>query len=178
MVTLSSNNTDVARVGANVTIAAGSTSNTVNIDVTSVQSNTTVTITGTYSGVSKTGTFTVTPTPLEARYTVISRTKGANACVVEDVDGRLDCEFDASGSFGNIDQFQWRLILENDNYDENRSTPKASLSPPCSFLHKGTKGDDESVPMTVELRLRGKDGSSTSAVSKAVKLFRGSNCPS
>ena len=178
MVTLSSSNTDVARVPSNVTVASGSTSNTFNIDVTSVSSSTTVTVTGTYSGVSKTGTFTVTPTPLEARYTVISASKGANACVVVDDDGKLDCEFDASGSFGNIEQFLWRLILDNDNYDENRSTPKATLSPPCSFLKKGTKGDDESVPMTVELRLRGKDGSSTSASTKSVKLFRGGFCPS
>ena len=80
--------------------------------------------------------------------------------------------------FRSIEQFNWRLILDNDNYDENRTSPKAILSPPCRFLHKGTAGDDESVPMTVELRLRGKNGSTTSAVSKAVKLYRGSNCPS
>ncbi len=177
-VTLSSNNTDVARVTSNVAVAAGSTSNTFNIDVTTVESNTTVTITGTYSGVAKTGTFTVAPPPLEPRFTVISSSRGANACVVDGADGHLDCDFNGSGSFGSISQWLWRITIDGDNYDQNRTVPTINPSPACSFLKKGTKStDDDSVAMTVELRVLGKNGVTSSAASKSVKLFRGSFCP-
>lgn len=176
-VTLSSSNTDVARVTSNVAVAAGSTSNTFNIDVSTVGSDTTVTITGAYSGVTKTGTFTVTPPPLEPRFTVISSTQGANACVVDEADGHVDCEFDGSGSFGSISQWLWRITIDGDNYDQDRTVAKFNPSPPCSFLKKGTKGSDDSVPMTVELRVLGRNGVTSSIASKSVKLFRGSFCP-
>jgi hypothetical protein len=176
VVTLSSSNTDVARVPSNVTVAAGSTSTTVNIDASSVTSNTDVTITGTYAGVSRSGTFTVTPPPLEARFTVNSSSKGTNACAVVDADGKLDCEFDASGSFGSIEQFLWKLIIGDSNYEENRTSARASLTPPCSLLSKGDKDSDGAVSMTVELRLRGRNGTTTSAVSRSVKLYREDYC--
>ncbi len=176
-VALSSNNTDVARVTSNVTVAAGSTSNTFNIDATTVETNTTVTITGVYSGVTKTGTFTVTPPPLEPRFTVISSSKGTNACVIDGADGHLDCEFDGSGSFGSVAQWLWRITIDGDNYDQNKTSAKFNPSPPCSFLKKGTKStDDESVAMTVELKVLGKNGVTSSTVTKSVKLFRGSFC--
>jgi hypothetical protein len=176
VVSLSSSNTDVARVSSSVTVPTGSTSNTFNIDVPSVETSTTVTITGTYSGASRTGSFTVTPPALEPRFTVTSSSKGANACVIDEADGHLDCEFDGSGSFGSISQWLWRIIIDNDNYDQDKTGPKFNPSPPCSFLRKGTKGSDDSIPMTVELRLRGKDGTNTSAATKSVKLFRGDFC--
>ena len=177
-VTLSSNNTDVARVSSTVAVAAGSTSNTFNIDVSTVAADTTVTITGVYSGVSKTGTFTVTPPPLEPRFTVISSSKGANACVVDEADGHLDCEFDGSGSFGSISQWKWRLIIAGDNFDQDKNEPKSTLSPPCSFLSRGTKSTtDDSVTVTVELRVVGRNGTTSNAVSRDIKLFRGAFCP-
>lgn len=176
-VTLSSNNTDVARVSSTLAVPAGSTSSTFNIDVTTVESNTNVTITGTYSGVTRTGTFTVAPTPPEARFTVISTSLGANACRVDDVDGHLDCNFDGSGSFGSLSQWLWRMTIDGDNYDQNRTVPTINPSPSCTFLRKGTKGSDESVPMTVELRVVGRNGVTSAATTRSVKLFRGSFCP-
>ena len=176
-VTLSSNNTDVARVASNVTVPAGSTSTTVNIDVTTVETNTTVTITGVYSGVTRTGQFVVTPTPVEARFVLTSQSKGVNACVVDEPDGHLDCEFDASGSFGSIAQYLWRLTIAEDNFDQNKSEAKTSLSPPCSFLLKGTKDSDGAVAMTVELRVLGRNGTTSATVSRAAKLYRGDFCP-
>ncbi len=176
-VTLSSNNTDVARVTSNVTVAAGSTTATVNIDVTTVETNTTVTITAVYSGVTKTSQFVVTPTPLEARFTVTSTSKGANACAIDEPDGHLDCEFDGGGSFGSISQWLWRLIIDGDNFDQNKNEPKTTLSPTCNFLQRGTKGSDDSVPVTVELRVQGKNGSNSTTTSRTIKLYRGEYCP-
>ena len=53
VVTLSSGNADVVQVPANVTVAAGSTSNTFRIGTSTVSTNAIVTILATYAGVTK-----------------------------------------------------------------------------------------------------------------------------
>jgi hypothetical protein len=61
VVTLSSANTSVVLVPANVTVAAGASRATFGINTSGVSANTGVTITATYGGVSRTTTLTVTP---------------------------------------------------------------------------------------------------------------------
>ena len=177
VVSLSSSNTDVARVSSSVSIAAGSTSNTVNIDVTTVGVSTSVTITATYSGVSKTGSFTVTPPPLEARFTVVSRRHGANACGIDDSDGHMDCEFDGRSSTGSIKEFQWKLRIDNDTYEVKSADGLTHLSPNCGFLDGGgTQTDGDYVNMGVELNVVGRDGERSTAASRTIKLYPHKNC--
>ena len=175
-VTLSSSNTDVVRVPANVSIPAGSTSANFTVDVPTVETNTNVTVSGTYSGVTKTGTVTVTPTPVEARFTVISRTRGENVCVVDESDGHMDCEFDARGSFGAIASYSWKLRIGSDNYDKTVTQSNVTFSPGCNFLSQGDDNDEHTVQMTVELQVTGKNGSRSSTVSKKVTLVRNDFC--
>jgi hypothetical protein len=61
VVTLGSANTSVVSVPASVSVAAGASSATFDVNTSAVTANTSVTITATYSGVSRTTTLTVTP---------------------------------------------------------------------------------------------------------------------
>jgi hypothetical protein len=63
LITLSSNNTAVARVPSSVTIAAGATSASFTVSTSAVAASTAVNISAAYSGVSKTASLTVTPAP-------------------------------------------------------------------------------------------------------------------
>ena len=100
-----------------MSIAVGATSTTFNIDVTTVDRNTLVTVTATYSGATKTGNFTVTPPPLEPRFTVVSLTKGNDACAIDQEDGHLDCEFDGRPSTGSIALWHWELTVRRGTYE-------------------------------------------------------------
>jgi hypothetical protein len=64
IVTLSSNNTTVARVSSSVTVAAGTTGTTFAVSTSAVTRSTTVTISATYGGATRSATLTVTPVPL------------------------------------------------------------------------------------------------------------------
>jgi hypothetical protein len=174
-VSLSSSNTDLAQVSSNVSIPAGSTSNTVNIDVKTAERDTTVTITASYSSVTKTGTFTVTPTPLDPRFTVISRTRGADACAIDGDDGHLDCEFNGNRSFGAIAEWIWRLEIGGNNYEKTTTSGIVELSAGCGSLDGGTLKDD-AADMVVKLRLVGKNGAQSSTLSRTIKLYPQKNC--
>jgi hypothetical protein len=63
LVTLSSSNTAVATVPANVTIPAGATSLTFAVSTSTVTASTPVTVSASYAGVTHTDTLTVTPVP-------------------------------------------------------------------------------------------------------------------
>ena len=138
--------------------------------------DTSVTITATYSSVSKTGSFTVTPPPLEARITVVSRSRGADACVIDDTDGHMDCEFDGRSSNGSIAEYQWKLRFNSEDYEIATADPVTSLSPNCAFLDGGTLAADESVDMVIELKVVGRDGKRSTAASKTIKLYPQKNC--
>ena len=177
-VTLSSNNTDVARVASPVSIAAGSTSNTFNVDASTVSSSTTVTITGTYAGVSKTGTFTVAPPPLDPRITVTSRSKGTDACSLTDTDGTNDCLFDASRSTGNVARFYWKITLANNaEFRWDTTESRSTISPNCGFWEDATSTKIlDSFNVTASLVVRSRDGRDSTATRRTIKVYPGSNC--
>lgn len=136
-----------------------------------------MTITGTYSGVSRTASLTVTPPPLEARFTITSKTRGANACEIQDAAGALDCEPDGSSSTGVIAEFRWRLRLDDDDFTVTTTTPTVKFSPPCSFLDSGgNAGDDGSVSMQVALKVLGKNNDLSNETQRTIKLYRGDYC--
>ncbi|MBI2828781.1 MAG: hypothetical protein HYX77_05875 [Acidobacteria bacterium] len=159
-----------------MSISAGSTSNTFNIDVSTVDRDTAVTITASYSSVTKTGSFTVTPPTLEPRFTVTSRTKGNDACAIDGDDGHLDCEFNGSGSFGAIAEWIWRLEVGENDYDKTTTSGVTNLSPSCGSLEEGKEKADETVDMVVKLRLVGKNGAQSSTLSRTIKLYPQKYC--
>ena len=156
-----------------------STSNTVNIDVTSVPQDTTVTITASYDGVTKTASITVTPPALEPRFNVVSRTRGNDACAIDESDGHIDCDFDASPSNGAISTYFWTLTIGGDSegYRKETEDEVTFMSPNCSYWENGGALDaDESFEVKVGLRVRGKDGKESSTVTRTIKVYPQKHC--
>ena len=177
VVTLSSSNTDVARVSASsVSVLAGATTATFTIDASSVGASTNVTITASYEGVTRTATLTVTPPPLSARFTFTSVARGTDGCEISAADGDLDCTFDATSSTGPIDQYIWFVTVGSKELTHNTTQPIVKLDTDCTLLGGGTEDDDGRIEMRVELHLRGRDGTLSSKVNSTLKVWTNGRC--
>lgn len=175
-VSLESSNRDVARVPSNTSVPAGSTTATFTVDTSSVGVNTSVTITASYLGVTRTATLTVTPPPLEARFTFNSPTRGTEGCEISNNAGPIDCRFDASSSTGVIDQFLWTVSVGGDNYEQNSTQSQVTLDTPCSLLDGATEDDNGRIQIQVSLRLRGRDGTTSSAATRTILIWTNGRC--
>lgn len=174
-VSLSSGNTDVARVPANVSVIAGQTAATFTIDTSTVGTSTPVTIFATYANVNRTAVVTVTPPTLEPRFTVLSIAKGADLCEISNGDGDLDCRFDATTSQGSIEQYFWTFKVKDVTLTKNTTSPETLIDSNCAFLKGGDKHDD-TFDLQVSLQLRGRDGRTSSTLTKIVKVVHNSRC--
>ena len=173
---MESRNRDVAQVPSTVTVAAGSTTATFTIQTSSVNSSTQVIISAEYLGVQKLVTLTVGPPTLEPKFTVTSSSLGENACKVTNSSGSLDCTLDASASRGQIEQYLWTYTVDDDDAEDN---PRSAITTPevdCGLLDDQTLDSEGRFNMTIALRLRGRDGTTSSAVSKTVKITPDGYC--
>ncbi len=180
MVQLSSSNTEVARVPATITVAAGSTTATFQVDTATVNARATVTLTATYASISKTATLTVTlPTP-RASFTVSSPSRGANACKVIDAGEAVDCRLNGSASNGTIARWIWVLAAtERSQINKNEPELIDPQIPGCKFVQGASYTIDEMgryLNMTVTLEVQDRDGSTSPAVSRTVKLYTDDLC--
>jgi hypothetical protein len=173
-----SSNTDVAKVPANVSVAAGQTTNTFSIDTGTVRNATTVTISARYEGVTKTVDLTILPPPLSAQFSVTSVSRGSDACAIIDVTGRIDCVFDASGSTGFVATYFWTLSIAGKDFKLNipEGTPLFTPTTDCSNLSGGSINSDGYENMRVTLRLEDRQGNSTDTVERIVKLYPNGRC--
>ena len=139
-ITLEATNRDVAKVPANVSVAAGATTNTFTVDTSTVRETTTVTINARYLGVVMTTVLTVVPPPLEAQFRVTSAIRGDDACVIVSAAGAVDCVFDASRSTGFPSQYRWTFTVAGKDLTVNMPESQASFTPAtdCAFLSGGT----------------------------------------
>ena len=97
---LETTNTDVAKVPANVSIAAGETTTTFSIETSTVRTATTVTIEARYLGVAVRTTLTVVPPAVQPQFRVHSPSEVDDACAITSAAGAVDCVLDAS-------RFEW-----------------------------------------------------------------------
>jgi hypothetical protein len=175
-VALESSNRDVARVPANTSVPAGATSTTVTVETSTVGANTTVTIQASYGGVTRTANLTVTPPPLEPRFTFSSPSRGTDGCEISNNAGPIDCQFNASSSTGPIEQYLWTVEVNGDDYDQNSTVPQVTLDTPCELLDGGTEDDDGRIRIRVSLRLRGRDGTTSSSTSREILIWTNGRC--
>lgn len=180
VVRLSSSNTEAARVPATVTVAAGSTTATFQVDTSTLSTRATVTLTATYASISKTATLTVTlPTP-RASFTVSSASRGANACKVIDAGEAVDCRLDASASSGTIASWIW-VLAATERSQINKPQPELfdPQIPGCKFVQGASYTIDDQgryLNMTVTLEVQDRDGTTSAAVSRTVKLYTDDLC--
>jgi hypothetical protein len=174
---IESNNEVVAKVPANVSVAAGETTNAFAINTSTVRENTAVTITASYQGVTVSAVLTVTPPPLVAQFSVSSPSKGGDACSIISAAGAVDCRFDATASQGFVSSYRWTLTIGSHEFNATTSEGSPVYTPltDCSFLSGGTVSNG-TVSMVTSLRLQDRQGNQSEIVRKTVELTPNGNC--
>lgn len=178
VIRLGSNNT-AAKIPASVTVAAGSTSATFTVDTATVSTRVTITLTATYDGVAKTAALTVTlPTP-RASFTVVSPTRGTDACLLIASGRSLDCRLDARASEGSLKTWIWELKVVERVVAERPDPTWSDIDVSCELFGSVTTSRDsvgKYANMTIKLEVRDRDDSTSSATSKTVKVYTNDHC--
>jgi hypothetical protein len=170
---LESSNIDVARVPANVTVSAGSTSASFPISTATVDTKQTVTLTATYADLARTATLQVTLIRPRAAFTVISPTLGNDRCRMIEHGSQLDCRLDGRSSDGRIVRWDWALEVQ-ERVTTSRPDPAFNeIDVHCEFI-KGRTGDTDAsgryTTMKVDLEVTDKDGD-RDRTSRDVRLY-------
>jgi hypothetical protein len=175
---LESSHPGVATVPANVSVAAGETTNSFAIDTSTIRSPTAVTISARYEGVTVTALLNVLPPTLVPRFSVASTSRGNDACVITAPAGTLDCQFDASGSSGFIAVYRWTLSVGSKELalTQTEGTPVFTPLTDCTFLSGGSVASDGTLAMPVVLRLEDRQGNVTSPFQRTVTLYPNGQC--
>ena len=139
-----------------------------------------MTVTATYSGVSKTTTLTVTRQSLRASFKVTGTTRGTDACTITNDEGDLDCEYDGSGSQGQVDEWIWTTTVGSKEVTHSSNSAVTSADDGCNFLTGAApvtaNGRPQYVSMQVKLQVEDADGNKSTAVTRTVRLYPDSNC--
>jgi len=178
VIQLASSEKDVARVTAEtITIAAGATSGTFNIDAATIHTTQTTAIDATYAGVRKSATLTVRPPTLVARFTVNSTAEGADKCKITSSDGTLDCTMDATSSEGFITRYDWTYTVAGRSVQDSGIDKTRTPDTDCGIYNDVSSKDTlETVSMTIQLIVASSDGTKSSAASKSVTVVASSRC--
>lgn len=176
VVTLESGNPEVAKVPASVTVAAGATSATFNVDTSTVPVQRDLSIIARYNGVTKLAVLTVRAPALIPRFNVTSPSRGNSACSIANAAGAIDCQFETSQSSGFIASYLWTLKVGNT--ETNFTTSNATYSPltVCANVSGGTVSQAGTVAMTVTLVLEDRSGNRSSPSSVGVALTPSGFC--
>jgi hypothetical protein len=182
VVQLQSSNTTVAQVPATVLVVGGQSSATFTITTSTVGASSAVTISANYGGAARSATLTVTPVGLEAAFSVVSPTKGNDACLYGPGTDEADCVLDASASKGSIDRYIWTYWTGGTVI--GHSTPQArsalQLDTECRFFENARGGDDASgnkyIQMTVELVIQDRNNVRVGPVRRAIRLYPNRLC--
>jgi hypothetical protein len=174
---LETTNTDLAKVPANVSIAAGETTTTFAIETSTVRTATTVTIEARYLGVAVRTTLTVIPPDVQPQFRVHSPSVGDDACAVTSAAGAVDCVFDASRSTGFVSQYRWKLTVAGNELTFNmpEETPAFTPTTTCAFLAGGSASGGE-VPMVVTLQVQDRDGKVSNPLQRTIDLHPNGQC--
>ena len=176
VVLLSTSNPEVAKVPSGMTVQAGETTGTFTVDAATVPLPASATIMATYEGVTKTAVLNVQPPPLEPRFSVMSPSKGADACAIIDAFGSVDCQLDASASDGFIAHYLWTLKVGSNELSISASGPVLTPGTTCALLSGGQVGSDGTVPMGVSLQLEDRGGNRSPVNQKAIALTPNGRC--
>ena len=126
----------------------------------------------------------VTPTPLEASFTVRSVTRGADACALNGSDSNLnfDCTFDGSASRGRLELWLWSYSVGSNTISD--TSRDSGFNPPggdrCGFLSGGNEAIDSSgaryLEMTARLTVQDVSANRSAQVSRSVRLYPNNMC--
>ena len=177
LIVLETTNTDLAKVPANVSIAAGETTTAFAIETSTVRTATTVTIEARYLGVAVRTTLTVVPPEVQPQFRVHSPSVGDDACAVTSAAGAVDCVFDASRSTGFVSQYRWKLTVAGNELTFNmpEGTPAFTPTTTCAFLAGGSISNGE-VAMVVTLQVQDREGKVSNPLQRTIDVIPNGQC--
>jgi hypothetical protein len=183
LVTVTSDNPNVVKVPASITVAGGSRSAVFMVDTATVAASTTVRITASYAGTAMSAVLTVTPPALVPSFVVRSRSRGAGACVVDENSQSLDCVFDGSGSQGFVSAYLWTYTMGSRTQQQTSNSPNSVVSPQgvgCDLYQQGTGGDgpngDRYLRMEATMQIRDGSGVVSDVVRQQVRVYPNHQC--
>jgi len=177
LILLETTNTDLAKVPANVSIAAGETTTTFAIETSTVRTATTVTIEARYLGVAVRTTLTVVPPDVQPQFRVHSPSVGDDACAITSAAGAVDCVFDASRSTGFPSQYRWKLTVAGNEltFTMPEESPAFTPTTTCAFLAGGSISNGE-VAMVVTLQVQDREGKVSNPLQRTIDLIPNGQC--
>ena len=175
---LETTNTDLAKVPANISIAAGETTGTFTIETSTVRTATTVTIEARYLGVAVRATLTVVPPAVEPQFRVHSPSVGDDACAITSAAGAVDCVLDGSRSTGFVSQYRWTMTVAGNSLTFNmpEGTPAFTPTTTCAFLAGGSLSSEGEVAMVVSLQVQDREGYVSNPVQRTIDLVPYGQC--
>jgi len=178
---LESSNTEVARVPATLTIAAGQTSGTFTVETTTVPTRSTAQISAEYAGLKRTANLTVTLPIPRASFTVSSPSRGSNACKLI-TDSDLDCVLNPSASEGIIRAWIWTLSAKNDVTERREGSGEwtPDINTGCNWIEgisSSTDSQGRYVEATFRLQVEDRDGTRSSTFSRSgIRIYTDGRC--
>jgi hypothetical protein len=175
---LETTNTDLAKVPANISIAAGETTASFAIETSTVRTSTTVTIEARYLGVAARTTLTVLPPPVQPQFRVVSPSAGEDACAITSAAGAVDCVFDASRSTGFASQYRWTLKVAGNEltFTMPEDVPAFTPTTTCALFAGGSLSSDGEVAMVVALQVQDREGNVSNPLQRTIDLIPKGQC--
>ena len=167
-------------VPATVTVASGATTATFSITTTTVTEQRDATITASFSGVTRTASLAVTTVPLTSVFSVVSSSRGNNACALLDGGNTIDCTFNGTASTGPIRTWEWVYAVGSSQDRNTSSEPITRPQPGCNFFRghsPSSSGGVQFLQMVVTLTVFDARGQASSPVTNSnVRVFPNQTC--
>jgi hypothetical protein len=148
----------------------------------------TSTISASYNGKLVSTTLTILPRALVPSFTVVSPTRGNDACNLKDNGATLDCDLNASASTPRdiIAQYYWRQTIsgsgQTHTLTHSSSEPLTRPEAGCSFIFisgisSSNAGTDAShINMTLSMWFQTSKGEVSYAVTRTVNVYTNRLC--
>lgn len=189
-VALTSNNPDVVKVPATVTVPEGVTSAPFTIETSTIFTATDYTLTARYRDFNNVLTFTLRPPHIEALFSVSSQRRGNNVCQVIDGpdtagnsldDPRVDCRLDARASTGPISRYLWAFEIGASSWEQDSRDPQMGIEVfGCDLIENERPITDANgekyLRLTISLTLLDPDRQFADDEEKIIRLYLGSSC--
>jgi hypothetical protein len=179
---LSTADRDVARpTSATVTVAAGATRATFNIETTTVAVSQDVQITARYLNVAINVILRVTIPPPVARFTITGTARGDDKCKLTNSSADNDCSLDAHTSSGVPRFYRWSYAIGSTENTDVRTDAFGSVdfSSGCDFFKDRSASDDSGdkyLNVDVGLVIEDREGSSSSKTTRSVRFYTNGFC--
>ena len=180
-----SSGSSAARTPESVTISGGSSSATFTITTAQAPQTQDSTIAASYNGVLINTTLRVLGRAFTvAAFTVMSGTRGADACAIKNSGGSFDCVVDGSASRSTtpVRTWYWSNSMFGRTRSHSSTQPQSAPEGSCALVFSADASplhdsqNDAYLPMTVSLYIEASDRERSEEVTRTVRVYPNRFC--